>query len=438
MAEMNVNKSPPAWRITLPAFVGFFALFILVGILGVWSVSAQLAGAIVSSGVIEVQTNRQIIQHPDGGVVGEIFVRDGDVVKAGDLVVRFDDTFLASELALVEGQFFELLARKLRLESERDGNNDLVLSEVLVETASRQPEMQNLIDGQRRLFTARQDTLDSKKEQLYEQKAQIESEITGTEAQLVALRRQAELTKEELITQQDLFKKGLTQASKVAVLQREEAGLNGEIGRLIASIARLKGQIISTEIEVLQLSTARREEAITTLRDLQVREIELAERRISLSERLSRFDIRAPVSGVIYGSQIFTLQSVVEPAQPMMFVVPQEEPLLIASRVDAIHVDQLFVGQSVTLRFPAFNQRQTPELEGYVTNISADAFTDQNTGFSYYRVELLPNEGQIERLNGRTLLPGMPVETLIKTDERTPLSYLTKPLTDYFVKAFRG
>ncbi|TMV02548.1 HlyD family type I secretion periplasmic adaptor subunit [Ruegeria sediminis] len=437
MSDIVAAKQGPAWRITIPAIVGFTALIILIGGLGIWSTRTQLAGAIVSSGVIEVQTNRQVVEHPDGGVVGEILVRDGAKVAAGDLLLRFDDTFLASEKAIVEGQLFELLARKARLEAERDGVSVQELEDRFAELQSQEPIGDDLMAGQRRLFLARAETFAKQAEQLHEQRIQIENEIIGTQAQLVAMRRQVKLIANELRDQQSLLNRGLTPASRVSALQREEAGLEGQIGQLEATVARLKGQIASTEIEVLRLTASRREEAISMLRDLQFQEVDLAERRLSLAERLSRLDIRAPVAGTVYGSQVFALQSVIQPGEAMMYVVPQDTPLLVAARVDAIHVDQLHVGQPVTLRFPAFNQRQTPELEGHVINISADVFTDENTRFSFYRAELVLDEGQNKRLNGQVLLPGMPVEALIKTDERTPLSYLVKPLSDYFTKAFR-
>ena len=280
-------------------------------------------------------------------------------------------------------------------------------------------------------------TLNQQTEQLSKQTIQIESEIAGTEAQLVSLRRQVELIQEELEDQQSLFQRGLTQASRVSALLREEASLTGDIGRLEAAVARLRGQISGTEIAIVELEATRREEAISTLRDIQSQISELAERRLSLDTRLSRLDIRAPVSGTVYGSQVFALQSVIQPAEPMMYLVPQDTPLLVAARVDAIHVDQLHVGQPVLLRFPAFNQRETPEIDGQVITVSADTFTDDNTGQTFYRAEVVPQEDQVERLNGQELLPGMPVETLIKTDERTPLSYLVKPLADYFNRAFR-
>lgn len=437
MSGKSKQNSRPAWRITVPALVGFAALAMLVGGLGVWAIKTRLAGAIVSSGVIEVQSNRQVVEHLDGGVVGEIFVRDGDVVAEGDLLLRLDDTFLSSEQTIVESQLFELLARRARLEAERDGANSEQLAVRLQEVQEEYNVPPELIAGQQRLFDARLETLAKQTEQLGKQRIQIESEIEGTQAQLVSLRRQVELFQDELEDQQSLLNRGLTQASRVLALQREEVSLTGEIGRLEAAVARLKGQIASTEIQILELTSTRREEAITTLRDVQTQVSELSERRLSLTERLSRLDIRAPVTGSVYDSQVFALQSVIQPGEPMMYVVPQDTPLLVAARVDAIHVDQLHVGQPVALRFPAFNQRDTPELDGYVVNVSADTFTDEQTGFTFYRAEVAPEDGQIERLNGQELLPGMPVETMIKTDERTPLSYLVKPMADYFNRAFR-
>lgn len=434
---MSNSVKKPAWSIKIPAAVGMIALAVLVLGLGIWSVKTELAGAIISQGVVEVQSNRQVVEHPDGGVVGEIFVRDGDAVARGDMLLRLDDTFLASEKIIVESQLFELLARMVRLEAERDGADAAELGNRLQELRQRENISADLLAGQERLFTARLNTLGQQTEQLGKQKTQIGNEIDGNKAQLVSFRTQVELIQRELEDQENLLERGLTQASRVSALQREEASLLGEIGRLESSVARLEGEISSTEIRIVELKATRREEAITELRDVQARVVELAERRLSLNERLSRLDIRSPVAGTVYDSQVFALQSVVQPGEPMLYVVPQDTPLLVAARVDALHVDQLHRGQDVALRFPAFNQRETPELEGQVINVSADTFTDESSGFTFYRAEVVPDEGQLELLNGQTLLPGMPVEAMIKTDERTPLSYLVKPLADYFYRAFR-
>lgn len=434
---MIATKAHSAWRATLPAAVGFSALALLLGGLGIWGTQTKLSGAVISSGIVEVQSNRQVVQHPEGGVVGEILARDGDYVMAGQPLLRLDGTFLMSELTIVEGQLVEIHARKARLEAERNGDEEIVVPEALGTFLRDDAVIRTVIDGQRRLFLARRETIAKQTEQLLEQKAQAESQIDGTEAQLVSLRQQIDLITEELTDQQSLLNRGLTQASRVRSIRREKARLIGDVGRLEADVARLKGQIAGTGIEILTLEAARREEANAELRDLQFREVELAERRVALKERLSRLDIRAPVTGTVYGSEVYALQSVVQPAAPMMYVVPRDTPLLVAARVDAVHIDQVYAGQPATLRFPAFNQRQTPELSGHVVNLSADAFTDERTGFNFYRVEVVPDEDQLERLNGQVLLPGMPVETFIRTDERTPLSYLIKPFADYFVKAFR-
>lgn len=425
------------WHARLPLLLGFLALGVLVGVLGVWSVQARIAGAVIASGMIQVENNRQVVQHPQGGVVGEILAKDGDTVKGGDVVLRFDGTMLRSELKITEGQIFEIQARKARLEAERDGLDDFIVRGELAEVSAHDADVQGLIAGQHRLFVARKESLMREADQIAEQVTQAFSQIDGADAQLKAFHRQEELIRQELEDSQALFEKGLTQASRVTALQREQARLLGEAGNLTATIAQLKGQIAALEIQLLKLTTSRQETAITTLRDLQIREIELAVRRRAALETLSRMDIRSPVAGVVYGSRVFAIKSVVSPAAPIMYVIPQDRLLVVVARIEAIHIDQVHVGQEVSLRFTSFNHRQTPELFGRISRISADVFTDEATGVSYYQSELIPNESELKKLNGQQLLPGMPVEAYIRTAERSPLSYLLKPLTDYFNKAFR-
>ncbi|WP_298969568.1 HlyD family type I secretion periplasmic adaptor subunit [uncultured Roseobacter sp.] len=417
--------------------IGALALVVLVGVLGVWSVQARISGAVIAPGMIQVESNRQVLQHPQGGVVGALLVKDGDQVAAGDVVLRFDDTQLRSELAIIEGQLFEVLARKARLQAERDGLSALPISEELQEMAAQDPSVQALVDGQARLFAARAASLKQSAGQISEQIAQAENQIEGATAQLSAFETQRELIETELTDSQTLFEKGLSPAARVSALQREQARLLGEIGSVTASVAQLRGQIAALNIERIALTTRLREEAITTLRDLQFQEVELVQRRLSTRDTLSRMDLRAPVSGVIYGSRVFALQAVVSPAEPIMYIIPQDQPMVVSARIDPIHVDQVHLGQTATLRFAAFDQRMTPELYGQVTKLSADVFTDETTGVSYYQVELIPDDTEMEKLGGQVLLPGMPVEAFIRTAERSPLNYLAKPLTDYFTRAFR-
>ena len=433
---MNTPADDPKkrWSTRVPMTLGVLALALLVGGFGTWSVLAQISGAVITSGQIEVDRNRQVIQHPDGGVVSEILVDEGDLVQSGDLLIRLDASVLQSELAVVEGQLFELLARRGRMEAERDGAEVLTFDPVL----RAAPNGADLIGGQTRLFVARLESMKTATDQLNQQRAQIESQVKDIEAQQVALATQGTLIQRELADQQKLLSQQLIQASRVSALQREEANLMGRIGELTASVAQAAQRITEIDIQILTLTTTRREEAITRLRDLQYNELELSERRRTLTRQLDRLDIRAPVSGIVYGMQVFAPQSVVRPADPVMFLVPQDRPLVIATKVQPTDIDQINLGQEVTLRFSAFDQRRTPELLGTVTLVSADIFQDDVTGAAFYQAEVQLNAGEIEKLPAdMVLIPGMPVEAFVRTAERSPMDYLLKPLADYFAKAFR-
>ena len=431
---MSDNK----WSARGPLILGFAGLLVLLGGFGTWAAVSEIAGAVVAPGRNEVERNRQVVQHPDGGVVSEILVDEGDEVKEGQLLIRLDSKLLYSDLVITEGQLFELMARRGRLEAERDSSDTLVFDEELLRVAQERPEVAELVDGQRRLFVARQESIQRETEQLEKRRGQILNQIQGIEAQQGSLARQLDLIEVELNNQQSLLDRGLAQAGTVLNLQRTSANLDDTLGELAASKAEAEGRITEIDIEVLKLGTTQREQAITQLRDLQYRELELEEERRSILERLARLEITAPVSGVVYGLQVHALRSVIRSADPVLYLIPQDRPLVIAARVDPIDIDKLFVGQDVTLRFSAFDQRQTPELFGKVTTVSADTFEDNNGQQSFYRAELELNEGQIERLpEGAVLIPGMPVEAFIRTDDRTPLTYLVKPLADYFAKAFR-
>lgn len=432
---MNQPIDPKTrWSTRGPIMLGILALFVLVGGFGTWAVLAQITGAVIASGQIEVDRNRQVIQHPDGGVVAEIVVEEGDTVTEGDLLIRLDATDLQSELAVVEGQLFEIMARRGRLEAERDGSESIVFDTILV-AAPTGPE---LMEGQIRLFEARLDSTKRATEQLDIQRAQIASQLDGIAAQQEALATQSTLIGKELGDQQKLLEQQLVQASRVLALQRDEANLLGQMGQLTATAAQAAERMTEIEIQVLTLNTTRREEAITRLRDLQYNELELSESRRTLSRQLDRLDIRAPVSGIVYGLQVFAPQSVIRPADPVMFLIPQDRPLVIATKVRPTDVDQIHVGQDAILRFSAFDQRRTPELLGTVTLVSADIFQNDQTGETYYQAEVRLNEGEISRLpEDMVLIPGMPVEAFVRTADRSPMDYLLKPLADYFAKAFR-
>ncbi len=426
------------WSARKPLWIGGLALATLVIGFGAWAVGTEIAGAIVTSGRVEVDRNRQIVQHIDGGVVTDIKVEEGDRVEPGQILMQLDEAELTLELTVTEGQLWELMARRGRLEAERDEAQDIVYDPALVEIAETSQEAAGLMTGQSRLFAARADTLNKNLDQLAKRKAQIQSQIVGIDAQNVALTQQLDLIKAELTDQQALLDKGLAQATRVLALRREEANLAGRVGELQANRAQAEGRVTEIEIEALALASSRREEAITTLRDLRYRELELSERRRHLISKIENLDIRAPVAGLVYGLQVFASQSVIQPAEPLMYIVPQDRPLVAAVQVPTIHVDQVYPGQSVTLKFSAFDQRTTPDLEGSVVHVSADAFQDDQTGGSFYKAEIELLDGEVEKLPAEaSLVPGMPVDAFFRTRDRTPWEYLTKPLTDYFVRAFR-
>jgi len=425
------------WPATRPLTTGLVTIALLVGGFGSWSVLSSISGAIVTSGLIEVEQNRQIVQHPDGGVVAEIAVTEAQAVQAGDLLIRLDGSLLHSELAIVEGQLFEALARRARQEAERDDTPAPVFGGELAALAETRPDVADQIEGQRRLFLARAETLAKQTEQMTRRLGQSASQIEGIEAQSQALVAQLGLITLEMADQQALLDKGLAQSSRVLALQREEARLRGEVGDLAAQRAQAEGRAIEIELEILRLAAARREEANTQLRDLGPQILELAERRRALIERITRLEVRAPVSGIVLGLQVTALQSVIRPADPVLYLIPQDRPLVIAAQVAPTNIDEVYAGQAVKLVFSAFSSRTTPELNGRVATVSADALTDQRSQQSYYRAEIVLEPGEIEKLDGLTLLPGMPVEAFIQTGARTPMAYLLKPFTDYFARAFR-
>ena len=424
------------WRTRRFVILGMLALAGLFGGLGFWSATSQIAGAIITTGMIEVESNRQVVQHPSGGVVGEILVEDGDMVGAGDVLIRFDDVQTRSEIDIIEGQLFELIGRQSRLKAERDGAIEISFDPELTEAAA-DPRFADIMPSQTRLFAARRLSLNEELAQMDERIIQITNQIDGTQAQLVAQEEQITLLGAELDDQQSLLSRGLVQAGAVSALQRAVAELTGKAGALQATIAQNRGRIAETEIEILRLKSQAREDAITALNDLQFSEIELRQRRLSLRETLARLVVRAPRSGVVLGLQVHTERSVVQAAAPILYIVPQDSPLVIRVQIPTIHIDQVQIGQEASLRFPAFNQRSTPEIIGHVVKIAPDIFLNEQTGQSYYAAELRPAEGELEKLKGLQLLPGMPVESFIKTDDRTPLEYLLKPLSDYFNRAFR-
>ncbi len=431
-------SSTQNWSAMRPVVIGLIGIAVLFGGFGTWAATSNIAGAIIASGRIEVDRNRQVVQHDTGGTIAQIHLDEGDLVNAGDLLLELDPAQFRSELTLIEGQLFELLARRGRLEAQRDGTPEITFPTELVEAGASNPDAQELMVGQSNLFEARRNSVAREVEQLPKQRNQIEDQINGILAQEASLAAQLDLIEPQLVSQKKLLSDGLAQAASVLRLEQEKARLTGEIGRLVATRAQAAGRMTEIEIIELKVGTSGREEAIAELRETRYRELSLIEQRRALLAQIDRLDIRAPVSGIVYSMQVTTPRSVIRPADLLLFLIPQDRPLVIAAQVLPTNVDEITVGQEVNLRLSSLDQRTTPELKGQVVLISADALDDPATGQSYFGVEITLSAGEAERLpEGTQLLPGMPVDAFIKTGDRTPLTYLVKPLTDYFVKSWR-
>ncbi|MEM7422878.1 MAG: HlyD family type I secretion periplasmic adaptor subunit [Pseudomonadota bacterium] len=420
-------------------FIRFGLIFVLVlgGGFGGWAATASLSGAVISMGQLRVETNRQVVQHPDGGVVGEIMIREGDIVGAGDVLIKLDDTLLRSELAAQESQLFEIMARIGRLEAVQTGASSIDFDPELLEVAAQNEQIEKLMRGQRSLWRAQQKSLETELNILDERKEQLGDQIIGSEAELSALREQSDLIEKELVDMRALLQKGLVPATRVLSLEREAARIRGQAGQLTSQVAQLRGQISELDTEAVRLNRSVLEESISEARELEFRELELKERRLSLKEQLSRLDIRAPRSGRILDLSVHAIKSVIRPADPVLFVVPNDSSLVVDAQVEPIHRDSVFGGQETVLRMSGLNTRTTPEIFGEITNISDDSIVDEQTGAAFYKAEIRLKDGEIEKLEGQELVAGMPVEVYIQTGERTPVNYLLKPITDYFYRALR-
>ena len=416
---------------------GICVIALLGGGLGGWASTTSLAGAVIANGQITVDSNVKKVQHPTGGIVGEIRVKDGSAVKTGDLLMKLDETVTRANLAVLVTQIDELEARQARLAAERDDQKAIKFPELLTYRA-KVPSVAAAIAGERSLFEARRTAIDGQKAQLTERLSQLRDEINGLEAQIASKRAQTVLIKKELGGVEQLYQKNLVPIQRLTALQREAARLEGEEGQHTSEIARAKGRITETELQIISLTQELKREVATELREVQGKIGELSERKVAAEDQLKRVDILAPQDGLVHQMTVHTVGGVISPAEPIMLIVPQADELVVEAHVMPADIDQVRVGQQVQLRFSAFHQATTPELTAEVSRVAADLTKDQQSGLAYYIARITLPPGELAKLGGKTLIPGMPVEAYIQTGNRTALSYLIKPLENQIVRAFRA
>jgi HlyD family secretion protein len=423
--------------IRLHLIIGLAVVIVLAGGFGGWASTVQISGALIAPGAVVVDSNVKKVQHPTGGVVGEVRVRDGDVVKAGDVVVRLDDTVTKASLAIVVKTLNGLYARAARLEAEQRGDSKLTFPPQLTDRAS-DPDVQNVMVSETKLFEVRVYGRAGQKAQLRERVLQLNEEIGGLSAQEAAKDKEIALIEKELVGVRQLYEQHLVQLTRLTTLERDAARLNGERAQYIAQRAQAKGKITETELQIIQVDKDMVSEVSKDLRETNDKIGEFVERKVTAEDQLRRVDIRAPQDGMVLQNNVHTVGGVITAGDAMMMIVPQADDLSVEAKVDPKDIDKLQIGQKTLMRFSAFNQRTTPELTGAVTRVSADVTTDQRTGQSYYTIRVSLPPAEVARLgDNNKLIPGMPVEAFVQTGDRTMLSYLIKPLNDQLMRSFR-
>lgn len=415
---------------------GFIALFVLVVVMGGWASIFKIKGAVIANGVIMVEGKPKTIQHLDGGIVGEILVKNGDTVDAGQVLIRLDPTAMDANRTIVEKRLFEAQAQVDRLRAEWDGAKKITWSKLLEESKNRADVME-IITGQQKLFEARKKSINGQEAQLRQRIAQSKEQIQGLNELIQSKNAQLKLIAEELDGLRKLLVKGYVPKTRVLALEREQARIGGEISTHRSDISRTNSAIGETEIQILQLKKDATAEILTELRQVESERSDLHEQLTTASDQVERIDITSPVAGIVHDMSVTTIGGVISAGQPIMQIIPINDRLIIEARIRPIDIDQVYVGQPARINLSAFNRRTTPQLEGIVINTSADSLVDQVTGAPYFsvRIEIPPSER--EKLGDLTLIPGMPAESFIQTNERTVLNYILKPFRDQLGRSFR-
>ncbi|MDQ8732123.1 HlyD family type I secretion periplasmic adaptor subunit [Bradyrhizobium sp. LHD-71] len=408
----------------------------LIGILG-YAAAVEIRGAVIAPGNMVVEGNIRRIQHQDGGSVAAILVHNGQKVSVGDLLVRMNETQARAERGVVMVQLYGQQVRAARLIAERDDAPVIDFPPPPVD-AGIDTDSAGIISIEKELFAARKRARDGEISQLRERIDQIGQEIEGLTAQQKAVEAQAAVVRDELVGLEALLKQGLTQLSRINPQRLNLAQLDGRAGELKAEVARARGRISEINVQIAQVGKERLNEVTRDLRDASEKIADLQERRLAAEAKLQRIEIRAPITGTIHQMSVFTIGGVVAPGETVMQIVPENEKLLVESRIEPAFIDQVSVGQDALIRFSSFDQRSTPELVGRVIFVSADLEQDQRQQAApYFRARVELKSGEMEKLPDQRIISGLPAELHLQTRERTILSYLLKPLTDQISRTFR-
>jgi HlyD family type I secretion membrane fusion protein len=416
--------------------LGIVVILVMFGGFGTWASMASISSAVVAPGYVTVDSNRKKIQHLEGGVVRELLVREGDEIEAGEVLIRLDEIRPQATLSILRARYYSARATEARLLAEQQGSKSIHFPEQLMLQLGDK-KIAEIMATQDRLLEARRNSIEGETEILKNRIVQLQDDVKGIQAQQSAKERQISLIKEELDSVRGLLDKGYTDRPRYLALQREMARLEGERGELISEIARTKTRIGETQLEMIQLKKAFREQVVTELRNIGADISDLEEQIGAARHTLEHIEIRAPVDGVVIGMEVHTVGGVIRAGDTILEIVPVNDQLIIEVRIQPQDIDNISLGLQADVQFTAFKQRTTPKSQGEVTYLSADRFVDGHTGEAYYLARIRVSEEEVKRLGDHQLQPGMPAEIMIKTGERTAFQYLVQPFMDSLDKAWR-
>lgn len=418
-----------------PAILGVVVTIAFATVAGGWTWFTEINGAVIAQGGVEVASRPKSVQHLDGGIIEEILVANGDAVNAGDVLLRLDSTLLAANLAIYQTRLAESTARRDRLIAEQEGQSAITWTDV--DLPADVGNIALIRSGEDEIFRSRGELQNGRRAQLAEKLLQFDNQTEGVRGLIASKEEQLVLMETEIDAAQTLVDRRLARESQLLGLLRSQADMLGQIAEHTSELARIENSIRDTELEILQIDRQFREGVVTELRDATTQIQELSQQIFSTQKQLERVEIRAPDAGRIHEMQFSTIAGVVAPGAVILQIIPRDDEMSFELQIDPASVDQVFPGQAATVRFPAFNQRTTPELRGVVEDISPTSVLDDATGLSFYRVSVRIPPDELDRLGDVELVPGMPVQAFLQTGKRTVFSYLTKPLTEQLTQAFR-
>ncbi len=418
-------------------WIGLTAMFLFAGTATAWSVLAKIDSAVVAQGTVVVESNIKKVQHPSGGVVGAIYVKEGQRVTEGQVVVRLDETATRAALGIVMNELTSTRARVARLTAERQSATHITFPQDILMRSAGEAEIRDLVEGEMRVFASRLTMRRGLKAQLDERIGQLNDEVKGLLGQQKSLEIQLQVARYELGELRELEAKKLIPRPRITALEREVARNDGALGEMVGRTLSSKGKIAEIQLQVLQLDNDLMTEVSKELREAETRINELQDRRLAAEDQLRRIEIRAPISGIVHQLAVHTVGGVVNQTDPVMLIVPESDRLIVEVRIQPQDIDQIHTGQPARIRFTSFNQRTTPEVMGKLMRVGGDLTKEAQTGLSYFLAGIEIHEDELAKLAGLKLLPGMPADAFMKTGDRTFASYLLKPLSDQMNRSIR-